>query len=38
VLKHSDGWLGVPVPSPDGKYLGFNKADEESNVWLIENF
>jgi len=38
VLKQSDGFLGVPVPSPDGRHLAFNKEDDESNVWLIENF
>ena len=38
LLKESDRWLGVPVPSPDAKHLAFDWIDNEGNAWLIENF
>jgi Tol biopolymer transport system component len=30
------GWVGNPMPSPDGKYLAFTGLSSQVNVWLIE--
>lgn len=30
--------LREPTPSPDGRYLAFEQATRESNVWLVEDF
>jgi Tol biopolymer transport system component len=33
-----NGWLGWPVPSPDGRHLAFHQLTFDSNAWLLENF
>jgi Tol biopolymer transport system component len=33
-----DGWIGSPVPSPDGKCIAYTSAIYESNVTLLEHF
>jgi hypothetical protein len=39
VVMHNDHaqWLAGPVPSPDGKFLGFQAQTYDFNAWMIEN-
>ena len=36
--RGSEHQLNGPLPSPDGKYLGFGARREDSNVWMTESF
>ena len=31
-------WIGVPIPSPDGRHLAFTQQTFDDNVWMLENF
>ncbi|HZD30020.1 MAG TPA: protein kinase, partial [Candidatus Angelobacter sp.] len=38
LLENPGGWIGYPVPSPDGKRIAYSYAVNESNVTLLEHF
>lgn len=38
VVYRTDNWLGLPMPSPDGRRLAFTLLTNESNAWLIDHF
>jgi DNA-binding winged helix-turn-helix (wHTH) protein/Tol biopolymer transport system component len=38
LLRTKHVWLGFPKPSPDGRYLAFAEASDQSNVAMIEDF
>jgi eukaryotic-like serine/threonine-protein kinase len=38
LLENPSGWIGCPLPSPDGKHLAYTSVVTESNVSLLEHF
>jgi serine/threonine protein kinase/Tol biopolymer transport system component len=38
VLENSNGWIGSPLPSPEGKRIAYNYEATEANVILVEHF
>lgn len=38
LLENSNGWIGYPAASPDGKNIAYINATLESNVVLLEHF
>ena len=38
LLKNPWGWIGYPLPSPDGKRIAYSYTVGESNVTLLEHF
>jgi serine/threonine protein kinase len=37
-VPQGQGWPSTPVPSPDGRYLGFTLRRFDANVVMLENF
>jgi Tol biopolymer transport system component len=38
LLENNLGWVGDPLPSPDGRHIAFLRVVTDSNVTLLENF
>lgn len=38
LLENRHGWIGLPLPSPDGKRIAYTYAVTEANVTLLEHF
>lgn len=38
LLENRHGWIGTPLPSPDGKRIGYIYVVKESNVAMLEHF
>jgi Tol biopolymer transport system component len=38
LLLKNRGWIGIPIPSPDGKRIAYTYGVGESNVTLLEHF
>jgi Tol biopolymer transport system component len=38
LIENRHGWIGMPLPSPDGKRIAYMYAVNESNVTLLGNF
>ena len=38
IFEEPRGWLGIPIPTPDGRRLTFTDAGEETRVSLLEHF
>ena len=37
-VPSDEAWVSSPVPSPDGRYLAYQKRTYESNVMMLEHF
>jgi Tol biopolymer transport system component len=38
LLENRHGWIGYPLPSPDGKRIAYRSVIDETNVMLLEHF
>jgi hypothetical protein len=38
LLENRHGWIGSPLPSPDGKRIAYIYVVSEENVTLLEHF
>jgi Tol biopolymer transport system component len=38
LLENPRGWIGVPLPSPDGRRIAYICVSLQSHVTLLENF